>query len=40
MSTVVISVVAMLCVTTMALTVFVTKNGTDDGDDKSKTNKK
>ena len=39
MSTVVISVVAMLCVTTMALTAFVTKNGTDDND-KSKTNKK
>lgn len=39
MSTVVISVVAMLCVTIMALTVFVTKNGTDDGDDKSKTKK-
>lgn len=39
MSIVVISVVAMLCVTTMALTVFVTKNSTDDGDDKSKTKK-
>ena len=39
MSTVVISVVAMLCVTTMALTVFVTKNGTDGGDDKSKSKK-
>ena len=39
MSTVVISVVAMLCVTTMALTVFVTKNGTDDGEDKSKAKK-
>ena len=39
MSTVVISVVAMLCVTTMALTVFVTKNGTEDNDDKSKSKK-
>ena len=39
MSTVVISIVAMLCVTTMALTVFVTKNGTDNDDDKSKTKK-
>ena len=40
MSTVVISVVAMLCVTTMALTVFVTKNGTgDDNDNKSKVKK-
>nr|DAV98586.1 MAG TPA: hypothetical protein [Caudoviricetes sp.] len=38
MSIVVISVVAMLCVTTMALTVFVTKNSTD-GDDKSKAKK-
>ena len=39
MSTVVISVVAMLCVTTMALTVFVTKNGTDGDNDKPKAKK-